>query len=619
MSGGHRATDRPTSATWDLMQVTCNSCPAEFDVTGKRPGSVFKCPRCGDGRIRVPDAEDGVEELEALTPEENAPDRGDAPNDAQGDAGETSRTRSVASSRRSPGAAASRAGTRKKAGAAPAGSSRSKRSAARERPTAGGNKLSPAALGAIGVAIVAVAIGGFLMMKDGGSGDDRTTTSGTGTGAGTGASGSGAAANATKSVREIFDERLADLDPTDALSRSSLATFCTEKGMKEEARTLHREALLIEPNLAASRRALGFTLYVGRAQQYKGRWLDATDLAEAIATERFVTGDGLSESSTPTDVFMANSNAIKQQMLSEFPEDKWLYAYGPELMQMPFFVLIERRGKEEDFREEYRENLTALKESFYQRYEKPFGLEDITTPIRAVIFDSTETYNTHRANFPEAGYEEPDSILGYYMPSKQQLVMWRKSQGGNWRGVLFHEGTHMFVHYAFSGADFTPSTQTPWFQEGFAEYFGGYKVEEVGAGRDKKKTYKLGFLLRGRYLEYQGLKLGGLLLTLEQMIKMSPANFIDDRKEQQSDPAARARVSNVYAQGWVIVMYLHYAHGGKYKDAFDQYFTAETKGAGNWSTFADLMDLKTPADWQNLEDDIRKWADSELPKINSVE
>ena len=582
------------------MLAQCDSCSAKFDATGKRPGAVFKCPRCDGGRVQVPAAEGGTE----------AADEPAAP------------ARKV--QRAKGGAAAGGARRSARTAGSPRRSGSRRASSRREAPASAG--MAPAAKIGIGVAAVAVVgVIAFMLTRGGDEGGGTVDGGGTAGDAGGGGNraaatetggGTPAATEATKSPQEVYQERRDALADADAGGRAELAGFCDTNGMKAAARELRQEVLLIDPDNAVARQALGFALYDGPARQFQGRWLDKEDRKLAAVAERFVTGDGLAGSRTSTDVFMDLADEMKRKMLSEFPEKEWLYAYGDELMPIPFFVLVEKDdGEEDDHRKGYADTLTTLHEAFYQRYQERFGLEQIERPVRVIFFNSKQSYAAHRVNHPDKNYADPAFIGGYYQPWEQQLITWRQD---SWRGVLFHEGTHMFVHYAFSGRGFSPSTQSPWFQEGLAEYFGGYKVEKAIVDGKEQRIYKLGFFLPWRYFSYQGLKRSGQLLSVRDLIGVDSFQF-NKAREEQPEPNARATVSNVYATGWAFVMYMNHAHDGKYKDAFDAYFEAEVNGAGHWESLQNLLGITDAEGWDELNDDFTRWANEELPKINKIE
>jgi hypothetical protein len=578
------------------MLASCDRCAKKFDVTGKRPGAAFRCPSCGDGSIVVPaqasPPPSGAEELEELD--------------------------EIAAGGASPAAAAPRSSS----GAAAARRARGPQRRGREGAAAAGkapNRLPLLAGGAIAIAIAA-----FFVMR--GGGDAPADAGGRSDAPKSATSPVEVAATSAKASdpRAAYRDRLAALDRKDAAGRVALADFCAGNGMATEARQLRREALLIEPDLEAARLALGFERYQGAVPHLAGRWLDAADRKRAAAIEHLYGGAAagqLARAATPYDVFMRAGDEFKRRNLSEFREEDWLYAYGKELMPQPFFVMIERPKQEsklEAYRREYAEILSSLYEAFFDRYEVRFKLErEIERPIRVIMFDSEASYSAHIARFPEKGYKDPEFIGGYYSPSEQQLIMWRG--GMDVRQVLFHEGTHMFVHYAFSGKGFTPSRQSPWLQEGIAELFAGHKVETVEIDGEKHRRYVLGQFIPGRYMQYRMLLQSGRLFSVHDLVKIDDRTFQEAQKDQAEGGAtgaqARTIVEQIYANGWVFCLYLNSAEGGRHKVAFDDYIEAETKGEGYWQKLGELLGLADDAAWAAFDEKVRKWAVDELPKM----
>jgi hypothetical protein len=150
-------------------------------------------------------------------------------------------------------------------------------------------------------------------------------------------------------------------------------------------------------------------------------------------------------------------------------------------------------------------------------------------------------------------------------------------------------------------------------------------VTETVDGREKKR-YVLGQMLPGRYQELRALMKIGQAGTLLDLVKIDDYSFNtakecmggwDPQKGKAPyDPIqAQLLVSNIYAQGWAFIMFLNHAEGGKYRPVFDAYFEAETKGGGHYGTLAELLDLKTDADWQQFDQKFKQWVENDLAKL----
>ena len=581
------------------MATQCDSCTAKFDVSGKQPGAVFKCPKCEQGHIRVPELEELVplEELAELEAVEVAPPAG-------------VRRVKTASSRRS---------ARKTAGR-------------RERPAPTG--LSNGAKGGILAGVVVIGVAAVLLFnRDGGDGNDQRGELGespaqasSGDSGGTAHPGGGKSTTvrsdlARTNPKQYVAQSRAELPATDAAGREALAAFCVETDQRTTARTLRREALLIDPNHAPTRTALGFEQYQGPVTHYQGRWLSKQDLELAHKAEKYVIAGELESAATSADVFMRNAKDVQRGMLAEFPESRFAYRFGDGTMKQPFLVLIEKTGGANvaEYTEEYNNALSTLYEEFYGRYQERFQMEAIERPATVVLFDSVDTYSDHRDANPDGKYSDPQFIGGYYQPWSQRLILWRQH---DWRGVLLHEGAHMLIHYAFSGRGFEVSNQSPWFQEGFAEFFGGHKEVTRMVGGKAMTRYALGQYLPGRHATLLALIQGGVAHTLLDLVKLNDYDFNqakaamgDPKKSPEEQGLASALVSDIYAQGWSFIVYLHYADGGKYREVFDEYFEAEVKGGGHWGTLAELLELKTPEDWEALDQQFKTWVQTSLRQV----
>lgn len=508
----------------------------------------------------------------------------------------------------------------KRTGGRAAGRAGATRRRAVEAPSKGG----PNPMIFVGVGVVVVAAAAFFFLRDSNSGGDGgsaegqavASTTGGDSGAAAGTTASGGAGSTGGSAKEVYAERLAALGDADVQGRLSLASFCDEQSWGGSARQLRREALLIDPDQTETRQAFGFVRYDGPATKYRGRWLSESDLARVKELEKFETGD-LGAAATSQDVFMRAAQSKTKTLSREFPPEKWNYCFGPGSMKQPFLVLVEKSGDAnvEEHRKEYDDLLTTLYDAFFERYRVQFSLEEIESPAVVIIWESEATYSSFITEHPDDNYTPPGSVRGYYQPWSQRLILWRQD---GLRNVLLHEGSHMLIHYAFSGRGFVASNESPWFQEGFAEFFGGSKVEIVGG----KKKYILGQRLPGRESELAMLQNFGKRLPVFDLIKLSSYEF-EESKKVMSDPSktreeqfeAQFVVSNVYAQGWALIMYLNHADGGKYRPAFDAYFKAETEGGGHWETMGELLGLDDEEAWAEFDTRFHTWTQTTLRKL----
>lgn len=588
------------------MIAACSSCSASFDVSKKAPGATFRCPRCKTGTIQVPEALAELAAEPELEPLDEAPAAMPTP-------------RAASAARPKSGAARTAKGA---AGRANPASSRTTRAST---PASGGPNKALLAVGGIALIISAA----FLALR--GDGDDATqppvaisgqggAPTSNGNGATPAANGSTAAGSESAAAKpapagETFEQRRAKLPSGDAGARVELAKFATANGKPAEAKELHREALLLDADQAEARAALGFTKYAGPAAAYQGRWLNAADAQIVAAREKLLTGTGeLAQASTSADVFTRQAEDLRKSLQGQFPDEKFTYSYADGVMPQPFVVLIDKNAGDEfeDYRAEYAEMLGALKEAFFDRYREQFQLDEIETPIPVVIFDSVKTYSSHRAAFADEKYPDPKTgVLGFYQPWNKRLMLWRQK---DLRGVLLHEGAHLLIHYAFSKRGFEPSNQSPWFQEGFAEYFGGNKVvKEKDENGVERKRYVLGQMLRGRYAVLRAMMEANVALSLKDLVRVNHQQF--NEAKDSTDPRAQMLVSDIYGQGWAFIMFLHYFESGKYKKAFDNYFIAETQGAGHYGTLEEELGISGDEGWTAMDKTFKTWVVDELGKL----
>ncbi len=535
-------------------------------------------------------------------------------------------SRAGAGRTRAEGAGRSRGRSGRAGAAARTGSGRGpgRRSprAARGGGSSGGLSPKVLVIGGGVVAVAAVVLIFAMRGKDDGGSDAGNGASASTAANGSSPSGSGSsrtpATTTAKNPRDEYEARLAALTPADAAGRAALAQFCAENRMSAETTSLYRETLLIDPNHSGARAELGFERYDGPVERLRGRWLSRTDMVLAKESETFY-GDTISGPRTSRQMFEQLASDEIRRLDNDFPPSRFEYVFGGDRMRQPFLVLIEKTSSAdlEGYQREYNELLTTLHDAFFDRYREQFQLEEIEKPAVVVIFESKSNYASFRNDNESLGLADPEFIGGFYQPWTQRLFLWRQN---GLRGVLLHEGAHMLIHYAFAGRGFAPSNQSPWFQEGFAEYFGGNKVEIV----DGKKTYRIGQLLPGRIRELQFLTIAQQRFPIFELIKTSSGQFNDARttmgdsaKSAEDRSAASMLVTNIYAEGWAFIMYLHYAEDGKYREVFDKYFVAETKGEGHYETMEELLGIERAADWEELDKRFLTWCQTRLEKVGA--
>lgn len=512
---------------------------------------------------------------------------------------------------------------RKTAGTAAAGSARTgSRRPARAATPASGKKPMLAIAG--GVVVLAVAAGVYFT-RDGGSKPGPGATGATGTtgasssndaaqAAGKNAADSGANPTSSGANDEPIATRLERLAPDDLDARKALFTRAKSSSDGAMTKRVAREVLLLDANDVEARLALGFRQYEGPARQYTGKWLTDEDHAIAVATEKlgdFALGKSSSASSARPDAFREAVASLRSRMQDEFPDAQFEYRFDDGVMPRPYVAAMQKgAGADLDGNEKwFGTALGALYRVYFDRYAERFGLKEVEEPIAVVIFASKAGYDNWQKKNTQ--YPKSEFIGAYYIPALKRLMLWNTGDA-SFIGVMFHEGTHQLVHFTCPNGFISP-----WFQEGFAEFFNGHKIEQRldPVSGQVIQEYKLGQFLKDRSGALLTAIQGGSAFSVHDLVHIDYPRFWKAQVDQANDPAARHMVSMIYAQGWGLIMYLHYAEGGKYKDGFDRYFEAEIAGTADGELFGEIFELETDEDWAAFDEAVREWLKNDLRNV----
>ena len=128
-----------------------------------------------------------------------------------------------------------------------------------------------------------------------------------------------------------------------------------------------------------------------------------------------------------------------------------------------------------------------------------------TKPVGVYIFASKASYAEFQKTQPDA-YPDPRNIGGFFNGGTTRMYLWAQDEGHvsmdgrpwDLPGTMFHEGTHQLMHYNKK----SPGPQignSPWLQEGLAEYFGGYYTRVVPGSDPPTYEYRNGKFQKDRY------------------------------------------------------------------------------------------------------------------------
>lgn len=219
-----------------------------------------------------------------------------------------------------------------------------------------------------------------------------------------------------------------------------------------------------------------------------------------------------------------------------FSKDNWI-----NVRSKNFFLVGNANEKE------MRQVATKL-EQFREAFRLIFARVKFNTTIQTnvVVFKNNSSYKPFKPKL--ANGKPDDGIAGYFQPG-EDLNYITLSSGGEMidtYGTIFHEYTHFLVD-----TNFGRSQIPPWFNEGLAEYYQTFKIEN-----DQKVL--LGDIQEG-HLQ---------LLQQNQLIPLKTFFEIDNYSLHQNGNHSR---SIFYAQAWALMHFLIQGNKGINADALNKF------------------------------------------------
>lgn len=160
-------------------------------------------------------------------------------------------------------------------------------------------------------------------------------------------------------------------------------------------------------------------------------------------------------------------------------------------------------------------------------------------PTRVVVFKDKKTFETFKPIEWAAGYFQSGKDINY-------IVLTAEGSDAEMLPTIFHEYTHFLINNSLGRANIPP-----WFNEGIAEYYERFLIED-----DRKVTLgavnpaSLRLLQRSRFI------------PLESLFEVDYYSL-----HKQTKQGAQL----FYAQSWVLIHYLLQANGGARRPQFDKF------------------------------------------------
>jgi tetratricopeptide (TPR) repeat protein len=246
-------------------------------------------------------------------------------------------------------------------------------------------------------------------------------------------------------------------------------------------------------------------------------------------------------------------------------KDQWL-----QVRSKNFFLI--GNASEKDIRKA----ATKL-EQFRETFRLVFGSINLNAsiPTNVVVFKSNSSYTPFKPKRSDGKIDK--FVAGYFQSGEDVNYITLSTEGTDedTYGTIFHEYVHFIINTNFGKSDVPP-----WFNEGLAEYYQTFAIEE-----DQK--VKL------------GIPQGGHLTLLQQNQLIPLGTFFDVNNRSLSENANHSR-SIFYAQAWALIHYL--VQGGK-ADGMSKFLTTRLAGKPAEQAFKEAFGI----DYAQMEKDLRKY------------
>ncbi len=227
-------------------------------------------------------------------------------------------------------------------------------------------------------------------------------------------------------------------------------------------------------------------------------------------------------------------------------------------------------------------------EQFRETFRLLFTQTNLSSPIptNVVVFKSDSAYKPFK---PKRADGKADNFIAGYFQSGEDVNYITLSTEGNdtdTYGTIFHEYVHFIVN-----TNFGKSEVPPWFNEGLAEYYQTFVMEED---------------IRAKL----GLPQDGHLALLQQnkIIPLDTFFNISNAALHQNGDHSR---SIFYAQAWAII---HYFIANKKNEAMSNFLTLSLKNVPEEKAFQEAFQMT----YAQMERELRKYVEQNSYKYTTV-
>lgn len=225
--------------------------------------------------------------------------------------------------------------------------------------------------------------------------------------------------------------------------------------------------------------------------------------------------------------------------------DKQLKEFRPILesevkgLNMPYKAEGKHYKVETDASQDYADLILKHAETIYKAYDKVFkGTMKPGEKFPITIFANAPDYYS---------YGGPQGSGGFFHPALQRVVFIKARTDTTFTTTLYHELFHQFLAAQKVAMPY-------WFNEGHADFFGGYKFDE-------ENNRMLPGVNQTRFNTIRQAIQRSAAAPLSQLLQMNRDEYYD-----------RQRAGMNYAQGWSFAYFLWMAEGGKYSSYVKKYY-----------------------------------------------
>jgi tetratricopeptide (TPR) repeat protein len=220
-------------------------------------------------------------------------------------------------------------------------------------------------------------------------------------------------------------------------------------------------------------------------------------------------------------------------------------------------------------------------EQFRDVFMRLFQGANYSTPVptTVVVFKSHGSYKPYKPVY-EGKISE---VAGYFQAGEDvnYITLTTEANGENPFGTIYHEYVHLLVNNGYG-----KSNVPPWFNEGLAEYYSAFDIE------DDRKVY-LGRLIDNHLL---------LLRQQQQLIPLKTLFGIDYYSLHRNK---RDAMGLFYAQSWALVHYLILGNKGQRLPQVGKFFQLLAKSVPVEQAFREAFQT----DFAGMEKELKRYVD----------